>query len=111
MSTVTPPDGDAGATLEGPSSEATIPGRSQANELAYWKVNLRILGALLAVWFLVSYGAAILFVDVLNKIQVGGFPLGFWFAQQGAIFVFVILIFTYVIVMNRIDRRFGVADD
>ncbi|NVB40661.1 DUF4212 domain-containing protein [Pseudenhygromyxa sp. WMMC2535] len=80
-------------------------------ETAYWQLNLRILGALLTVWFLVSYGAGIIFADALNQFSLAGFPLGFWFAQQGAIYVFVILIFIYVVVMNRIDRRFGVADD
>jgi putative solute:sodium symporter small subunit len=79
----------------------------------YWKANLRLLLGLLAIWFLVSYGAGILFVDLLNRIRIPGtgFPLGFWFAQQGSIYAFVILIFVYVWQMNRIDARFGVAED
>lgn len=76
----------------------------------YWKTNLKYLGALLSVWFLVSYGAGILFVDQLNKITVAGFPLGFWFAQQGAIYVFIALIFVYVRLMNRLDAKFGVEE-
>jgi len=77
----------------------------------YWSANLKLLGALLAIWFAVSFGAGILSVDLLNKIEVGGFKLGFWFAQQGAIYVFVVLIFVYAHRMHRIERRFGVDDD
>lgn len=77
---------------------------------AYWQTNLRYLAILLAVWFLVSYGCGILFVDALNKIQVGGFKLGFWFAQQGAIYVFVVLIFVYVFLMNRLDKKYDVDE-
>ncbi len=76
----------------------------------YWRRNLRYLGGLLAVWFAVSFGCGILFVDALDAVRVGGFKLGFWFAQQGAIYVFVVLIFTYVFLMNRLDRRFGVDE-
>ncbi len=78
---------------------------------AYWRANLKLVGVLLAIWFLVSFGAGILFVDVLNQVDIAGFQLGFWFAQQGAIYVFVILIFVYVHQMHKIDERFGVADD
>ena len=80
---------------------------------AYWKANLRLLLSLLVVWFVVSYGFGILLVDVLNRVRIPGtgFPLGFWFAQQGSIYVFVILIFVYVWRMNRLDARFGVAED
>ncbi len=84
---------------------------SDKKRKAYWQKNLRLLAILLSIWFLVSYGCAILFVDVLNKIQVGGFKLGFWFAQQGAIYVFVILIFVYVYKMNRLDKEYGVSED
>ncbi len=77
----------------------------------YWKTNLRYLGVLLGVWFLVSYGFGILFVEQLDRIRIGGFKVGFWFAQQGSIYVFVILIFTYVILMNRLDRAYGVHED
>lgn len=80
---------------------------------AYWRANLRLLGGLLSIWFLVSYGFGILFVDELNQIRIPGtgFPLGFWFAQQGSIYVFVMLIFVYVWRMNRLDTRFGVDED
>ena len=78
---------------------------------AYWKENLKILSILLVIWFSVSYGAGILFVDVLDQIKVGGFPLGFWFAQQGSIISFVILIFVYVWLMNRLDRKYDVHED
>jgi putative solute:sodium symporter small subunit len=72
----------------------------------YWKMNLKYLLILLSIWFLVSFGFGILFVDTLNQIKVKGFKLGFWFAQQGAIYVFVILIFVYVFLMNRLDKKF-----
>ncbi len=72
----------------------------------YWKMNLKYLLILLSIWFLVSFGFGILFVDNLNQIKVKGFKLGFWFAQQGAIYVFVILIFVYVFLMNRLDKKF-----
>lgn len=76
----------------------------------YWKRNLRYVAALLAVWFTVSYGFGILLVEPLNRIRIAGFRLGFWFAQQGSIYVFVILIFIYVRLMNRLDRRFDVDE-
>ena len=72
---------------------------------AYWMKNLQYLSTLLVVWFVVSYGCAILFVNYLDKIKIGGFRLGFWFAQQGSIYVFVALIFIYVYLMNRLDKR------
>jgi putative solute:sodium symporter small subunit len=74
---------------------------------AYWRRNLLYLGILLSIWFAVSYGCGILLVDELNRIRLGGFKLGFWFAQQGSIYVFVILIFVYVFLMNRLDRRYS----
>ena len=76
----------------------------------YWRRNLRYVGLLLAVWFLVSFGLGILFVDQANRIRIGGFRLGFWFAQQGSIYVFVVLIFVYVRLMNRLDRQFEVDE-
>ena len=72
----------------------------------YWKINLKYLIILLSIWFLVSFGFGILFVDILNQIKIKGVKLGFWFAQQGAIYVFVILIFVYVFLMNRLDKKF-----
>jgi len=76
----------------------------------YWKTNLRYLGILLIIWFIVSYGAGILWADQLNSIRLGGFKLGFWFAQQGSIYVFVLLIYIYVRLMNNLDKAFDVND-
>ena len=73
---------------------------------AYWRANLRYLIILLLIWFVVSFGCGILFVEQLNTIRVGGFGLGFWFAQQGSIYVFVLLIIAYVWLMNRADRAY-----
>ena len=73
----------------------------------YWKANLKILICLLSIWFLVSFGFGILFSDWLDQFRIGGFKLGFWFAQQGSIYVFIILIFTYVYLMNRLDKKFS----
>ena len=77
----------------------------------HWRANLRVVALLLAIWFTVSFGFGILLVEPLNQIPFFGFKLGFWWAQQGSIFVFVILIFVYAAVMKRIDRKFGVHDD
>ncbi len=74
---------------------------------AYWKSNIKYVLILLAIWFTVSYGAGILFKDALNTIRIGGFKLGFWFAQQGSMYVFVILIFVYVRLMNKLDKKYG----
>ena len=76
----------------------------------YWKKNLKIMAVLLGVWFFVSYFCGIIIVDVLNKVMIGGFPLGFWFAQQGAMFVFVALIFIYCHLMEKLDREFDVDE-
>lgn len=76
----------------------------------YWKENVRYLAILLTIWFAVSYGCGILFVDALNSVKIGGFKLGFWFAQQGAIYVFVILIFVYVSLMNNLDKKYDVDE-
>lgn len=80
---------------------------------AYWRSNVRYVLALLGVWFSVSFGCGILLAEPLNRIRVPGtgFPLGFWFAQQGSIYAFVILIFVYVLLMNRLDARHGVAEE
>ena len=80
---------------------------NQEKATAYWKENIKYLLILLAIWFLVSYGAGILFKDTLNEIKVGGFKLGFWFAQQGSMYVFVVLIFVYVRLMNKLDKKYG----
>jgi putative solute:sodium symporter small subunit len=73
---------------------------------AYWKKNLKYLVILLSIWFSVSFGFGILLVDELNQIQFFGFKLGFWFAQQGSIYVFVILIFVYIYLMNKLDKNY-----
>ena len=70
----------------------------------YWKKNIRYISFLLSLWFILSFGCGILFVDQLNTIQIGGFKLGFWFAQQGSIFGFVAIIFTYIYLMNKLDQ-------
>ena len=79
----------------------------QQKARTYWKINLRYLLILLIIWFVVSYGFGILLKDQLDSIQLGGFKLGFWFAQQGSIYVFVVLIFIYVYLMNRLDKKYG----
>ena len=77
---------------------------------AYWKTNLNYLAILLSIWFLVSFVFGILLVDELNTIRMGGFKLGFWFAQQGSIYVFVILIFVYIRLMNKLDKKYNLND-
>ena len=81
------------------------------NNNGYWKANLRLLGILLSIWFTVSFGFGILLVEELNRIAFFGFKLGFWWAQQGAIYVFVALIFVYIHLMQKLDRQYGVSDD
>ena len=83
--------------------------QEQTEAAQYWRTNMKLVGLLLVVWFIVSYGAGILFVEPLNEVHMGGFPLGFWFAQQGSIVVFVILIFVYAFRMKKIDKRFGAS--
>lgn len=77
----------------------------------YWKKNLRLLLGCLTVWFVVSFGFGILLAEPLNKIMLGGYPLGFWFAQQGSIYTFIGLIFFYAWRMNRLDRQYDVHED
>ena len=81
------------------------------NRKAYWKRNLSTVLTLLAIWFVVSYGFGILLADWLDQFRVAGFKLGFFFAQQGSIYVFVVLIFVYVRIMNKLDREFDVHED
>ena len=78
---------------------------------AYWSATLGLLTKILIIWFLVSFGAGILFADMLNGIHLGGYPLGFWFAQQGSMYVFVVLIFWYGKKMGEIDREFDVHEE
>jgi len=73
---------------------------------SYWKSNIRILISLLAIWFIASFGFGIIWSDALDNIQVVGFKLGFWFAQQGSIYIFVLLIFIYITLMNRLDKKY-----
>ena len=72
----------------------------------YWRANLKILIILLSIWFMVSFGFGIIFSDFLDQYKIGGFKLGFWFAQQGSIYLFVVLIFIYVYLMNKLDKKY-----
>ena len=76
----------------------------------YWKTNLKYLAILLTIWFIVSFLFGIVLAETLNQFKLGGFPLGFWFAHQGSIYAFVILIFVYVYLMNRLDKKFDVDE-
>ena len=88
-------------------SEPGEPQQSERHE-RYWRANLRVLAILIAIWFGVSFGLGILFVEPLNAFHLGGFPLGFWFAQQGSIYAFIVLVLVYALWMDRIDRSYGV---
>ena len=81
-----------------------------SNKKTYWSENIFLITKCLSVWFLVSYGFGIILVENLNTIRIGGYKLGFWFAQQGSIYTFVLLIFYYVYEIDRIDRRHGVSN-
>ena len=89
--------------------------RKTAAKHSYWRANLRLMAVLLLIWFTVSFGFGILLREQLDAVSIGGVPLGFWFAQQGAIYVFVALIFVYCVAMNRLDARYaeevGQADE
>lgn len=76
----------------------------------YWKKNIRLMTILLAIWFVVGYVFGIFMVNPLNTIKLGGFPLGFWFAQQGSIYVFVVLIFVYCALMKKLDKEYDVEE-
>lgn len=82
-----------------------------SNGEAYWKAVLSLLTKILIIWFVVSYGAGIIFVEQLNNINLFGYPLGFWFAQQGSIYTFIVLIFYYAKKMGELDRKFDVHED
>lgn len=92
------------------SSGAPPPAEEDGWRQRYWRKNLRLVLILLTIWFLVGYVASILLIEQLNTIEIAGFPLGLWFAQQGSIVTFVILILVYAMAMDRIDREFGVAE-
>ena len=81
-----------------------------SNKKTYWSENIFLITKCLTIWFIVSYGFSIILVDYLNAIRIGGYKLGFWFAQQGSIYTFVLLIFYYVHEIDRIDRRHGVSN-
>ncbi|MEO5365103.1 MAG: DUF4212 domain-containing protein [Magnetococcus sp. WYHC-3] len=83
----------------------------QSNGMAYWRANLRLLTFCLTIWFVVSYLMSILFADLLNAIHIGGYPLGFWFAQQGSIYIYLVLIFFYAWRMDHLDRQFHMSED
>jgi len=99
-------------TTESEKQDARAP-HSAEHATAYWKRNLRLLIIFFAIWWVVSYGAGIIFVETLDTITIPGtgFPLGFWFAQQGSIYVFVALIFIYSSLMNKLDKEFDVHED
>ena len=84
---------------------------SETSASAYWSANMRLIGMCLVIWFIVSYLFGIVLVEPLNAIQIGGYKLGFWFAQQGSIYTFVALIFFYASRMNKLDRKFDVHED
>ena len=84
---------------------------SSESREAYWTSNLKLVGVLLVIWFVVSFLFGIILVEPLNNIRLGGYKLGFWFAQQGSIYVFVVLIYVYTRQMNKLDRKHGVHED
>ena len=81
------------------------------NRVAYWKDNLRLVTICLVIWFVVSYVFGIVLAEPLNSVRLGGYKLGFWFAQQGSIYVFVVLIFFYARQMNKLDQKYDVHED
>ncbi|QTH63297.1 DUF4212 domain-containing protein [Psychrosphaera ytuae] len=81
------------------------------SKASYWQENLRLIFICLAIWFVVSYGFGVLLVEPLNEIRLGGYKLGFWFAQQGSIYTFVGLIFWYTSQMNKLDKKYNVEDE
>ena len=101
---------EARDNASGESGETHAVARQQAGR-AYWRANLKLSGVLLAIWFTVSFGFGILLVEPLNRIDFFGFPFGFWWAQQGSIYVFIILIFVYALAMRRLDRKYDVHEE
>jgi len=93
------------------AEQNTSESADSASNQAYWRANLKLGAVLLIIWFVVSFGFGILLVEPLNKIPFFGFKLGFWWAQQGAIYVFIVLIFVYAWAMKRLDRKYDVHDD
>ncbi len=98
-----------GAPHAAPEPEGET-GETNAAEGAYWRENVRLLASLMAIWFVASFGAGILFREFLDQFMIGGYPLGFWFAQQGSIYIFIALIFYYVFRMKTIERKYDLDD-
>lgn len=97
---------DANSRSDGPAARDAHKSRMSA----YWRANLRLIGCLLTIWAVVSFGCGILFIEQLNRFTIGSLPLGFWFAQQGSIYTFVVLIFIYAWRMDKIDKEFDVEE-
>jgi putative solute:sodium symporter small subunit len=102
--------GSEGASSTDTTSANTATEETSAAEGAYWRENIRLLVSLMAVWFAVSFGCGILLRDWLDQFSLGGYPLGFWFAQQGSIYVFIGLIVFYVVRMKQIERKYDLDD-
>ncbi len=85
--------------------------KKENNDKSYWFATLKLLGAILVVWIITSFGASIIFVDFLNKFSLGGYPLGFWFAQQGSIYIYIVLILVYIKIMGKIDIKYDVHEN
>ena len=83
----------------------------EGNNKAYWRATLKLLGVMLSIWAITSLGVSIVFVEFFNKFSIGGYPLGFWFAQQGSIYIFILLIFVYIFVMGKIDKKYDVNEN
>ncbi|MGB3471231.1 MAG: DUF4212 domain-containing protein [Erythrobacter sp.] len=107
ISTADPGDFENGAESVDAVEETQ---ETNAAEGAYWRENIRLLVGLMAIWFTVSFGCGILFRDFLDQFSLGGYPLGFWFAQQGAVYVFIALIIFYVVRMKQIERKYDLDD-
>jgi putative solute:sodium symporter small subunit len=115
ISTADPGDFDSGAGGAVPGSSASSAAHAETEETteaegAYWRENIRLLVGLMAIWFTVSFGCGILFRGFLDQFSLGGYPLGFWFAQQGSIYVFIALIVFYVVRMKQIERKYDLDD-
>lgn len=84
--------------------------KKEAKDKSYWFETLKLLGIILGVWFVISFGVSIVFVEAMNKISLGGYPLGFWFAQQGSIYIYVLLIFIYIYFIGKLDKKYDVHE-
>ena len=109
-----PGAGDASAggasSLSSAATTPETPEETSEAEGAYWRENVRLLVSLMVIWFVASFGCGILFRDFLDQFSLGGYPLGFWFAQQGSIYIFIALIFFYVVRMKQIERKYDLDD-